>query len=116
MLVVVSHARRSSHVTIGGRAFSSTAARVWNSLPTAVQSSESLDIFRRHLKTELFMRSYNCQKTLPLRDSLSLSLSLQLSAVAAALKSIDYNVAMTFILNNNNNNSSERTLMPSIRT
>ena len=47
------------HVTIGGRAFSSTAARVWSSLPTAVQSSESLDIFRRRLKTELFERSYN---------------------------------------------------------
>ena len=50
---------RTEHVTIGGRAFSSTAARVWNSLPTAVQSSESLDIFRRRLKTELFERSYN---------------------------------------------------------
>ena len=49
----------TEHVTIGGRAFSSTAARVWNSLPTAVQSSESLDIFRRRLKTELFERSYN---------------------------------------------------------
>ena len=50
---------RTEHVTIGGRAFSSTAAHVWNSLPTAVQSSESLDIFRRRLKTELFARSYN---------------------------------------------------------
>ena len=29
----------------------------------------------------------------------------QLFAVAATLKSIDYNVAMTFILNNNNNNN-----------
>jgi len=43
-----------------------------------------------------------CQTTLLLRDSLSLS--LQLFAVTATLKSIDYNVAMTFILNNNNNN------------
>ena len=34
---------RTEHVTIGGRAFSLTAARVWNSLPTTVQSSESLD-------------------------------------------------------------------------
>ena len=34
----------------------------------------------------------------------TLLLSPQLFAVAAALKSIDYNVAMTFILNNNNNN------------
>ena len=31
---------------------------VCGSLPTAVQSSESLDIFRRRLKTELFERSY----------------------------------------------------------
>ena len=30
----------------------------------------------------------------------------QLFAVAATLKSIDYNVAMTFILNNNNNTTS----------
>jgi len=30
---------RTEHVTIGGRAFSSTAARVWNSLGKAVQSS-----------------------------------------------------------------------------
>ena len=73
---------RTEHVTIGGRAFSSTAACVWNSLPTAVQSSESLDIFRRRLKTELFERSYNwhraCQTTLLLRDSLSLSRNFML--------------------------------------
>ena len=31
----------------------------------------------------------------------------QLFAVAATLKSIDYNVAMTFILNNNNNNNNK---------
>ena len=44
--------------------------------------SESLDIFRRRLKTELFERSYNwhraCQTTLLLRDSLSLSRSFLL--------------------------------------
>jgi len=55
---------------------------VWNSLPRAVQSSESLDIFRRRLKTELFERSYNWyrafQTTLLLRDSLSLSRSFLL--------------------------------------
>ena len=49
----------TEHVTIGGRAFSSTAAHMWNSLPTAVQSSESLNIFQRRLKTELFESSYN---------------------------------------------------------
>ena len=40
---------RTEHVTIGGRAFSSTAAQIWNSLPRAVQSSESLD--NRHFST-----------------------------------------------------------------
>jgi len=34
-----------------------------------------------------------------------LLLPLQLFAVAATLKSIDYNVAMTFIFNTNNNNT-----------
>jgi len=36
----------------------------------------------------------------------------QLFAVAATLKSIDYNVAMTFILNNNNNNNNNRSASP----
>ena len=74
---------RTEHVTIGGHSFISTAARVWNSLPTAVQSSESLDIVRRRLKTELFERSYNrptprLSNDLLLRDSLSLSRSFLL--------------------------------------
>jgi len=55
---------------------------LWPSLPTAMQSSESMDIFRRHVKTELFARSYNwhrtCQMTLVLHDSLSLSRSFLL--------------------------------------
>ena len=49
---------RTEHSTIGDRAFSVSAARSWNSLSAAVQSSESLDIFRRRLKTELFARSF----------------------------------------------------------
>ena len=44
--------------TIGDRAFSIAASRAWNSLPPAVQTSESLPIFRRRLKTELFTRSF----------------------------------------------------------
>ena len=97
---------RTEHVTIGGHAFSSTAACVWNSLPTAVQSSESLHIFRRRLKTALFEGSYNWHRALS-NDFTAAWLTFtfpQLFAVAATLKSIDYNVAMTFILNKNNNN------------
>ena len=75
--VVVGHARCSSHRTRDHRwpcvQFNCTS--YVEQLPTAVQSSESLDIFRRRLKTELFERSYNwhraCQTTLLLRDALS---------------------------------------------
>jgi len=49
----------AAHPTIGDRAFSIAAARVWNSLPPTVQLSDSLTIFRSRLKTELFTRSYN---------------------------------------------------------
>jgi hypothetical protein len=48
----------TQHVTIGDRAFPVSAARAWNSLPSAVTSSPSLPVFRRRLKTELFRRSY----------------------------------------------------------
>jgi len=49
---------RTSRSTIGDRAFCVTAARAWNTLTPSVQSSESLAIFRRRLKTELFSRSF----------------------------------------------------------
>ena len=51
---------RTNRATIGDRAFNVSAGRAWNSLTTAVQSSESLGTFRRRLKTELFTRSYSC--------------------------------------------------------
>ena len=50
---------RTNRATIGDRAFNVSAARAWNSLTTAVQSSESLGTFCRRLKAELFTRSYS---------------------------------------------------------
>src|SRR5258706_10395194 len=44
-------------VTIGDRAFSVSASRVWNTISPLVTSSSSLPIFKRRLKTELFTRS-----------------------------------------------------------
>src|SRR6266536_3408082 len=44
--------------TLGGRSFNAAAARVWNSLSSAVTSSASLSSFKRALKTELYTRSY----------------------------------------------------------
>ena len=44
--------------TAGDRAFPVAAARVWNSLPDFVTASTSLPMFKRHLKTVLFAKSY----------------------------------------------------------
>jgi hypothetical protein len=49
---------RTSHRTIGDRAFTVAAAQAWNGLPVSVQQSETLTIFRRRLKTEMFRRSF----------------------------------------------------------
>jgi len=35
-----------------------SAARAWNSLPDFVTASTSLPMFKRHLKTVLFAKSY----------------------------------------------------------
>jgi len=45
--------------TLGDRAFSVTAARAWNALPSSVRSAPSLLQFRRDLKTALFQSSYS---------------------------------------------------------
>jgi len=44
--------------TVGDRAFPVAAARVWNSLSDFVTASTSLPMFKRHLKTVLFAKSY----------------------------------------------------------
>jgi len=45
--------------TVGDRAFSVAAARVWNSLPVSVTSAATLNTFKQRLKTELFIRCYD---------------------------------------------------------
>ena len=54
--VLVPRVRRS---TIGGRAFPVAASRVWNGLPPLVRSSPTLETFKKHLKTVLFIRCYD---------------------------------------------------------
>ena len=44
--------------SIGDRSFPVAAARTWNSLPPSVTASQSVQTFRKRLKTELFQRSY----------------------------------------------------------
>jgi len=45
--------------TLGDRAFSVTAARAWNALPSSARSAPSLLQFRRDRKTALFQSSYS---------------------------------------------------------
>ena len=44
--------------TVGSRAFSVAAPRIWNSLPDDVISTESLPTFQRQLKRHLFCQSF----------------------------------------------------------
>ena len=45
--------------TVGGRAFSAAAARVWNDLPLAVRSATSSNTFKKQLTTHIFQSSYS---------------------------------------------------------
>ena len=46
---------RLSLTTVGRRTFTVAASLIWNSLPSDVQSSQSLPVFRQRLKTFLFI-------------------------------------------------------------
>jgi len=84
--------------TISDCAFCVTAAQAWITLTPSVHSSESLTIFRHHLKTELSrapsQTNYIIERSM-LHDSVYFT----------TMKSLDYNIVMTFRFNNNNNNS-----------
>ena len=45
--------------TVGARAFSCAAPRLWNSLPLHIRQSDSLNTFKSHLKTHLFKLAYS---------------------------------------------------------
>jgi len=45
--------------TVGNRAFGAAAARIWNSLPLTVTTAETLNSFKKHLKTHLFHCSFH---------------------------------------------------------
>jgi exonuclease III len=50
---------RSNSVTYGDRGFSMAGPVLWNSLPEPLQKSESIDIFKKKLKTHLFGEAFN---------------------------------------------------------
>ena len=45
---------RTNLATFGDRAFSSVAPKLWNALPISLRDTDSLNVFKRSLKTYLF--------------------------------------------------------------
>ena len=55
--------------TLGDRSFSTADTRAWNSLPHTVTAASTLSLFRRHLKSHLFTKSFPSWRWLLLADS-----------------------------------------------
>ena len=45
--------------TYGDRAFSVAAPKLWNELPLDLRSLDTINLFKKHLKTDLFKKAYN---------------------------------------------------------
>ena len=45
--------------TYRDRAFSVAAPKLWNELPLDLRSLETINLFKKHLKTDLFKKEYN---------------------------------------------------------
>ena len=52
------HVPRTKLCTMGDRAFSSAAPRLWNTLPEYLRAPQTVDVFKRGLKTYLFRKAY----------------------------------------------------------
>ena len=48
-----------TNLHFGSRSFHIAAPTVWNSLPSTLRSSQTLNTFRKHLKTHLFQSPFN---------------------------------------------------------
>ena len=44
-----------THKRIGDRAFSATAPKIWNSLPVEIKKNLTFQVFKKDLKTHLFL-------------------------------------------------------------
>ena len=50
---------RAKLKTKGDCAFAALAPRLWNNLPTSIRSAESVDCFKKHLKTYFFRMAFS---------------------------------------------------------
>jgi len=73
--------RRTRTVSFGARAFSSSGPTSWNSLTSALRDPAlTIDMFRRKLKTELFVVYFDCRRA-RLCDDLSLIVRFEMSII-----------------------------------
>jgi hypothetical protein len=49
---------KSRTVRYGDQRFSSVAPKLWNALPVTIRDDKSLDVFKRSLKTNFFVKIY----------------------------------------------------------
>ena len=42
----------------GGRSFSSAAPALWNKLPETIKTADSVEVFKKRLKTNLFRQAF----------------------------------------------------------
>ena len=49
---------RTKQKTFADRAYSISGSKLWNKLPTSVNSAPDLDTFKKNLKTHLFVREF----------------------------------------------------------
>ena len=50
---------KSKLITYRDRAFPVAAPKLWNELPLDLRSVDSINLFKKHLKTDLFKKAYN---------------------------------------------------------
>ena len=49
---------RKAPLVIGDRSFFNAGPRLWNSIPKEIRSAQSIEVFKKQLKTHLFPKSY----------------------------------------------------------
>ena len=57
----------TDNTVFAGRAFSSTAPRIWNSLPNTIRTASNTNTFRRHPQDSSFLRQHRHQLTVTVR-------------------------------------------------
>jgi len=53
------HVPRTKLCSMGGRAFSSAAPKLWNALPDHLRAPKTTDVFKQNLKMHLFKKAFN---------------------------------------------------------